>query len=81
MDTLEKIYEEQKQQHDIEEKEASYARHVAVKVINMFLCLAQVTLLQNVRVFFRISKNIVCRYVHIYSNLLILIFFKFHLNV
>ena len=42
MDTLEKIYEEQKQQRDIEEKEDSRARHIAVKVINMFLCLAQV---------------------------------------
>ena len=42
MDALEKIYEEQKQQRDIEEKEASYARNIAVKVINTFLCVAQV---------------------------------------
>ena len=42
MDALEKIYEEQKQQRDIEEKEASYARNIAIKVINMFLCVAQV---------------------------------------
>ncbi|XP_043246989.1 uncharacterized protein LOC122394295 [Amphibalanus amphitrite] len=45
MDTLEKIYEEQKQQRDIEEKEASYARNLAVKIINMFICLTQVILL------------------------------------